>query len=390
MRSHPSWNTLEVRRLPYGDVHTYPDSGNFNDEGLVNTQGTICVLVAFFLCFLFLSKGVLAGPLEPFGEVPFPPGNPHSLEKADLGKKLFFDRRLSGDGSMSCSSCHNPAKAFTDGQDISFSYPATKNWRNAPTLLNAVFYQSLFHDGRAETLEEQALFPIRSPFEMNRNFDFMEEVLRSVPEYVDAFRNVFGGEITRERVAMALASFERTLFSRNVPLHRFLKGEKEALSAEALKGLGIFEGKGSCIRCHNGSILSDNGFHALEVPENPKYRDEPGVAATRRLFAREYGYGEYRTLKEDPGRFLITQQKQDWKAFRTPTLLEIAKTAPYMHNGVFKTLDEVIDFIDRGGGMGNRELHPLGLSKEEKGYLKAFLVEALSGDEIIVQKPEIP
>jgi cytochrome c peroxidase len=347
-------------------------------------------LAAFvFLPFVFAAC-VYAAHLEPFNAVPVPELNPQTPEKIDLGKQLFFDRRLSGDGTMSCATCHMPELAFTDGQDISLSYPTTKNWRNSPTLVNVAFYKYLFHDGRVETLEDQALFPMMSAFEMNKNLDYLEEQIRVVPDYVETFRKVFGGDVTRERIAMAIAAFERTLISRNSPLDKYLKGDRGALSEEARKGLEIFRGKGRCIDCHGGVNLADDRFYALEVPENPILLNDPRVTATMRFVAKVYHYGEYKNLTEDPGRYLITKNRQDWKAFRTPTLREIAKTAPYMHNGVFKTLDEVIEFFNKGGGAGNKALKPLGLSAEEKSSLKAFLTEALSGEEIALKYPEIP
>ncbi|HUJ18741.1 MAG TPA: cytochrome c peroxidase [Nitrospirota bacterium] len=322
--------------------------------------------------------------------VPVPEQNPQTPEKIELGKKLFFDRRLSGDGTMSCVTCHDPEHAFTDGLDISLSYPTTRNWRNAPTLLNVGFQKYLFHDGRALTLEDQALFPMMSAFEMNRNLDFAEEVIRSVPEYVEAFRKVFNAEPSRERMAMAIAAFERTLISRNTPLERFLKGDKKALSDEAKKGLVIFTQKGKCIDCHFGVSLSDDAFHALQVPENPEHQSDPRIAVTRRFVAKVYHFEDYRTLTEDPGRYLITKDRKDWKAFRTPTLLDIAATGPYMHNGIFASLDEVIDFFDRGGGKGNTALKPLRLTDKEKRSLKTFLVEALSGEPSPFEYPKIP
>ncbi len=341
--------------------------------------------------FLFLCAGsAYAGKLEPVKSVPIPKNNPQTPEKIELGKKLFFDRRLSGDGTTSCATCHNPEQAFADGLDISLSYPTTKNWRNSPTLVNIAFYKYLFHDGRARTLEEQALFPIMSAFEMNKNLDYLEEQIRIAPEYTAAFRKVFGGEVTRERIAMAIAAFERTLVSLNSPLDKYLKGDKSALSEEAGKGLEIFMGKGKCAECHFGVNLSDDKFYALHVPENPTLMNDPRVTATMRFVAKVYRYKDYKKLAEDPGRYLITKNKKDWKAFRTPTLREISKTAPYMHNGVFRTLDEVIEFFNDGGGKGNTVLKPLGLSAEEKKTLKAFLSEALTGEEINIKYPEVP
>jgi cytochrome c peroxidase len=242
-----------------------------------------------------------------------------------------------------------------------------------------------------ETLEDQALFPMMSSFEMNQNLDYLEEEIRSVPEYLKRFKQVFGSEdITRKRIAMAIAAFERTLISLNAPLDRFLKGDTEALSAEAKMGYEIFTGKGKCADCHFGINLIDDKFHALNVPEPPDFQTDPRVAATRRFVAKLYHYEDFRNLAEDPGRYLITKDRRDWRAFKTPTLRDIAKTGPYMHNGFFNTLDEVIDFFDQGGGPGNTVLKPLSLKSSEKQALKTFLLEALSGEDIQVAFPQIP
>jgi len=342
------------------------------------------------LCAVLIAGTAYAGKLMPVKDVPVPVSNPQTPEKIELGKKLFFDRRLSGDGTMSCSTCHDPEKGYSDDLAISLSYPTTRNWRNSPTLFNVAFQTYLFDDGRARTLEEQALFPMMSAFEMNRNLDFVEEVIRSVPEYVDAFRKVFGGEVSRERMAMAIAAFERTLVSVNSPLDRFLTGDKKALSAEAKKGYDVFMGKGRCADCHDGVNLADNKFYALDVPENEEQEKDPRVAATRRFVAKVSHYDDYLNLKEDPGRYLVTKDKKDWKAFRTPTLREIAKTGPYMHNGYFETLDQVIEFFDQGGGRGNAALNPLKLTDAEKKALKAFLVEGLTGEEVPFRYPKVP
>jgi cytochrome c peroxidase len=215
-------------------------------------------------------------------------------------------------------------------------------------------------------------------------------VIRSVPEYVEAFQKVFGGEATRERMAMAIAAFERTLVSRNTPLERYLRGDKKALSDDARKGLVIFTKKGKCSECHFGYSLSDDKFYALNAPENPEHQSDPRIAVTRKFVAKVYHFDEYRTLSEDPGRYLITKDKKDWKAFKTPTLLEVSKTGPYMHNGIFPALDDVIEFFDKGGGKGNAVLKPLGLTEKEKKYLKAFLVEALTGETAPFEYPKVP
>ena len=286
------------------------------------------------------------GHLEPFKSVPVSEVNPQTPEKAELGKKLFFDRRLSGDGTMSCATCHIPDLAFTDGQEISLSYPTTKNWRNTPTLINVAFFRNLFHDGRVTSLEDQALFPVMSSFEMNLNLDYLEEKLRVVPEYVDAFKKVFGGDITRERVAMAIASFERTLVSVNAPIDRYLKGDKSALSADAIKGYEIFTGKGKCTECHYGVNLSDDKFHALHIPENPDHQKDPRITATRRFVAKVYHYEDYANLSEDPGRYLITKTKKTGRpSGRQPSVKSqrplhtciTAYSQPWMRSSTFST-----------------------------------------------------
>jgi len=331
------------------------------------------------------------------GLMPVPKGvespgyNPTSAGKVELGKKLFFDRRLSGDGTMSCSSCHMPEAGFSDNLPISLNYPTTRNWRNSPTLINVAYLTSLFHDGRASTLEEQALFPMMSAFEMNQNLDYLEEEIREVPEYVAAFEEVFGGGVTRQRIAMAIAAFERTLVSRNSPLDLYLRGDRKALSSEARKGLKLFTGKAGCVRCHNGANLSDGEFYYTGAPENEHVRSDPRTLITVRFVAKVSGYKDYESLNEDPGRFLVTGEARHWKAFRTPTLREVSRTAPYMHNGSLGTLEDVVEFFDRGGGSGNTAgLKPLGLSKSEKKALVTFLAEGLAGDEIVVKYPEIP
>ena len=348
--------------------------------------------------FLLPAPSLAAGPvspraLAPLPPPPSPPENPTTPEKVELGKKLFFDRRLSGDGTMTCATCHDPENGFTDALPISLSYPTTRNWRNSPGLVNVAWRKTLFRDGRSSSLEEQALFPMMSPFEMNRNLDYLEEVLKTVPAYVEAFRSVFGGEITRQRVAQAISAFERTLLSRDTPLDRHLRGEPGALSARQRAGLDLFLGKAGCAACHNGPTLEDGKFHRLGVPEDLEVKDDPRVLATARFVGKVSGFPDYRTLREDPGRFLVTKDPADWKAFATPPLREVAATAPYMHNGALGTLQEVIDFYDRGGGDDPKKspmLRPLGLSREEKESLREFLATGLSGTMPEARPPAIP
>lgn len=348
------------------------------------------VLVIALLLIVTLSIAKERKALKPLPPPPVPKDNPVTPEKVELGKKLFFDRRLSGDGTMSCASCHIPDKAFTDGAEISLSYPTTRNFRNAPTLINVAYAKYLFWDGRAESLEEQAEFPIMSPFEMNQNLDYLVEEIRMVKEYREEFKKIFGQDVNLELIKKAIAAFERTLVSRDAPIDRYLRGDRDALSEEAKKGLELFQGKARCIECHSGAYLTDHKFHALMVPENPKYKEEDKFVITRRYVAKINKYPDYMNIKEDLGRYFKTRKKEDYKAFKTPTLREVAKTAPYMHNGVFQSLDEVIDFFNKGGGDGNKVLKPLNLTEDEKKALKTFLVEALSGQSIHIDLLDIP
>jgi len=210
---------------------------------------------------------------------------------------------------------------------------------------------------------------------------------------VEAFRSVFGGEISRQRVAMAIAAFERTLLSRDTPMDRHLRGEKGALSARQRAGFELFRGKAGCATCHNGPNLTDERFHNLGVPEDPKAEEDPRVLATARFVGKVSGFTDYRTLSEDPGRFLVTKDPADWKAFATPPLREVAGTAPYMHNGALGTLEEVIAFYDRGGGDDPKKsplLRPLWLSREEKESLLEFLATGLSGGMPESRPPALP
>ena len=250
----------------------------------------------------------------------------------------------------------------------------------------------LFHDGRAASLEEQALFPMMSAFEMNQNLDFVEEEIRSVPEYVAEFTEVFGDDdITRERIAMAIAAFETDPeFSAIPPLIDSSAAIQQALSPEALQGYEIFTGKGKCTTCHYGVKLADDQFHVLNVEENPEHLKDPRIAATRRFVAKVYHFPEYRTLADDPGRYLITKDSKDWKAFRTPTLREIAGQRPICTMASTTPWTRSLHFFNAGGGKDNKVLQPLQLSAAENEQLHVFLEEGLTGTPIDLTYPKIP
>tara|TARA_B100000809_G_scaffold177626_1_gene175173 strand:- start:1535 stop:2521 length:987 start_codon:yes stop_codon:yes gene_type:complete len=314
-------------------------------------------LILLSTCALFSqqkkTKPAVLAPLP--AEVPAPKDNPTTPAKVELGRQLFFDVRLSGNNRISCASCHEPGRAFTDGRPLSPGADGMPLRRNTRSCLNAGFAKSLLADGRAASLEEQALLPIQSPAEMNQPLGSLEKELAEIPGYVRQFKAVFGEKPNRQDLARALAAFQRTLVSGPSPFDRFLSGEKEALSADARAGYELFRGEAGCIACHNGPLLSDGKFYRLGI----SFRDE--------------------------GRARVTGKKEDRYRFGTPTLRNVAQTGPYMHNGSLKTLDDVVIFYYRGVPRQGREgLAPEIESLQDRSFseiplLVAFL-EALTGE----------
>ena len=351
----------------------------------------ILVVVVTATLPIAVSWGGEFAPLAPLPEVPVPADNPMSEEKVELGKMLYFDPRLSGDSSISCSKCHDPETGFTEESQLSTAYPGTKHWRSTPTILNAAYHDFLFWDGRAGSLEEQALGPIQAPIEMNQNLAHLEAKLSQIPEYVKRFKDVFGEKPNRDDLAKAIAAFERTIVSTNVPLDNYLKGDKSAMTEQQVSGMKVFEGKAGCIQCHNGALLSDKSFHVTGVPEVEALQDESDRILTRHFFARDSGVEDYESVDSDFGRFFNSNNEKEKGAFKTPSLREITETSPYMHNGAFMTLEEVVDFYDKGAGDSpNKDemLKPLNLTDQEKKDLIAFL-EALTGDYIEIEEPDL-
>jgi cytochrome c peroxidase len=283
----------------------------------------------------------LAIPLGLDLYLPVPEDNPLTAEKIELGRQLFFDRRLSVDGSISCASCHDPRRAFAGRRAVPVGVFGRRGRRNAPAIVNRAYGRSFFWDGRTTTLEEQVLRPIEDPAEMGSNA-------------VAAAARV---GLTRDQLARALASYVRSILAGNSRFDRFIAGDRRALSTDAQAGLRLFRGTGNCTACHIGPLLSDEQFH------------NTGVAWVRDRFL-------------DDGRAGVSRRDADRGAFKTPTLREVARTAPYMHDGSLRTLEDVIDFYNRGGRANpalDREIRPLGLARTEKQQLAAFL-RALSGE----------
>lgn len=314
--------------------------------------------------------------------------------KAALGETLFFDPRLSGDSAVSCSTCHMPDKAWTDGQALANGYTSTGYFRNTPTLLNASKQQTLDWDGRfsGEDMDSAIRDHLAEAHFMRLDGRLMVERMKQVPEYDEAFIDLYGNEVSFGKVLDALGKFVATLESQHHPYFRFQAGDDGALSEQAQRGLALFEGKAGCSACHSGDLLSDGDFHATGVPANPEVFSDPARHISFRRFFKQFGVGDFVQLREDVGRFALTHEEEDRGRFRTPSLLEVARTAPYMHNGVFEDLEEVVRFYNDGGGEashGDPLLQPLGLTEDEIGDLVAFL-ESLRSPEAPFEAPDPP
>jgi cytochrome c peroxidase len=298
--------------------------------------------------------------------VEIPKDNPLTAAKVELGKLLFFDPRLSVDDTVACASCHSPQFGFSNGLATAIGVKGQRGGRSAPVAINRAFSTLQFWDGRAASLEEQALGPIQASIEMGHDLKAVVAKLKGIPGYRKRFDNAFGTDVTSEGIAKAIASFERTLLSGDSPFDRYEAGTKSALSPAGRRGLEIFRTKAKCTSCHVGVNFSDEEFHNIGVGmEKPN---------------------------PDLGRFEVTKKEADRGAFKTPTLRDVALSAPYMHDGSLKTLEAVIDHYDRGGKENpwiDEKIKPLGLTDQEKQDLLAIL-KALTGAPIVVQVPPLP
>lgn len=297
--------------------------------------------------------------------------------RAELGKRLFYDVRLSGDATLSCASCHQPDKAFTDGETLSAAYTGAGHFRNTPTLANVGFRDAWLHDGRLGTnLNDVAREMITETYLMNMDMRIMQERLKQDPVYVEMFAAAGMSEPSNGGARNALMDFMKTIQSRNAPY------DTGDLSAAAQRGQVIFEGKGNCTACHTGTRFTDDQPYNTGVPTNPDIWADPERHSAFVTYAKFMGVPAYMTLREDIGAYIRTHQDETRRSFLTPTLRELTYTAPYMHNGVFETLEEVVDFYDAGGGddpLKDARLKPLGLVPSEKADLVAFL-QSLSGE----------
>ena len=355
------------------------------------------LVVASLLVFLVASADSAKKPsIAPLPDKPpEPKDNPTTPVKVELGKLLYFDPRLSGDGSTSCATCHDPNHGWAKKRFMSPAYPENKHFRHSPTVLNVAYNTIMFWDGRVKTLEEQAKKPIASPFEMNMNYDLLEERLKKIPKYRELFRKAFPEDkdpINIDNIAKAIAAFERTIVCNDSPFDKYMRGDKNAMDELQIKGMKLFIGKAGCVQCHNGPNFTDEKLHVTGVPKN-RVEDDVLVRVTRNFVVKSNGFKNPDRFDRDLGLYFITKKEKDKGAFKTPTLRNVALTPPYMHNGVFKTLREVVEFYNKGGGdVPNKDprLKPLNLTEEEKDALVAFL-EALTCDTVpYVEEPELP
>ena len=303
-------------------------------------------------------------------------------KKAELGKRLFFDSRLSGDAALSCASCHNPEKGFADGLELAKAYPGSSGFRNTPTLINTAKRAAWFHDGRLGTnLNDVTRESITEDYSMNMDMRLMQERAKQDPVYVKMFKDAGYGEPSNGSIRKAIPEYLKTLISKGSPF------DKGKMSKSASRGFDLFKGKAACAQCHSGPRFTDDKVHKIGVPENPEIWKDPIRHTTYVAFAMFMGVENYMNIRQDVGAHVRTHKSDgsDIGTFMTPSLRELKYTAPYMHNGMIKTLEDVIEFYNLGGGDDptNRDpmLKPLGLTDAEKADLVAFL-KALSGDKL--------
>lgn len=345
----------------------------------------------------------LAGPATsalaaaPLGlpPVPIPADNPQTQAKIELGDTLFHDPRFSADGKVSCSTCHDRAKGFTDNLRVSKGFNDLTGTRNAPTVLNSAYLTTLFWDGREPDLEGQSKQPPINPVEGGLpDHRPIIDILRTDPAYVKAFREVFDvapEDITIDHYAKAIASFERTLIAGDSPFDRFFYGgDPEAMSEAAIRGFRVFTGQGRCVSCHTveqtQALFTDNRFHNIGVGFK-RIRGKENDIAAKFLAAKQGGADVDVTVLTDPdaselGRFAVSEDLTTVGAFKTSTLRNVDLTAPYMHDGSLKTLEDVVDFYNNGGREDENDptseflsggIRPLNLSDGQKADLVEFM-----------------
>ncbi len=310
------------------------------------------------------------------------PDNQPTEARMTLGKKLFFDNRISASGTMNCASCHLPHQGWTIHTPISPANPGWVERRNSPTLINVGYNQALIWDGRAWPLEKQAIGSTKNPLHKGQNIDHLMATFNADPDMVKMFQAAYGNTPNTKDYGKALAVFQRHfIVTGDSAFDLYLKGDKTAMSAPAVRGMDLFTGKAGCVACHDGGNFSDYGFYNIGLKHNPLLDSETHQKVLK-FDAKRTGNKDWNSINTDPGRYLITHDKADWGAFKTPTLRNLADTFPYMHDGRYQTLSAVIEHYNRGGdNVKNQDprIKPLGLSAAEKADLLAFL-QSLRGE----------
>ncbi len=322
-----------------------------------------------------------------------PADNPQTSEKIALGKKLFFDGRLSVDGTVACSTCHDPARAFTDGRPASIGVKGRVGQRNSPTVLNALYNKTQFWDGRAKTLEEQAALPIANPSEMGQpNLDAAVAQIAALPEYRQPFRRVFGRPPSGPDLLRAIASYERTQFSFDSPFDHFIAGDRNAISDSAKRGWELFNTRARCNKCHalteekrDATYFTDNDFHNIGIGiirHNVLALACQAESLINSGNATDIDHAAIQTNMSALGRFLITKKDADIASFKTPDLRNVLITAPYFHDGSQETLWDVMDHYNKGDGINDpyldEDMQPLALSEGEIDDVVALLATLTS------------
>ena len=317
------------------------------------------------LCTVILVRGDSAKDTFRLPDtVPVPADNSVTPERVELGKMLFFDPRMSGSNWISCASCHNPSLGWSDGLPTAIGDGMRVLGRSTPSIVNSAFNRYQMWDGRFNSLEEQAWGPMLASAEMHGSTEEVLAKLKAAPGYAQAFERAYPGEgMTKETVAKAIASFERTVISKDSPFDRWKQGDEAAVSPSAKRGFELFTGKANCVACHQGANFTDQGFHNIGLKNNT-----------------------------DEGRYAKVPIKVLKGAFKTPSLRDIALTAPYMHNGAYRTLEDVVDHYSRGGDNSENldpNIKPLNLADQEKKDLVEFL-RSLTGKQDPITLPKLP
>ena len=324
-----------------------------------------------------------------------PADNPQTLEKISLGQKLFFDRRLSVDGTVSCSTCHDPQLAFTDRKPTSVGVKGRLGQRNSPTILNALYNKTQFWDGRVNTLEEQAPLPIVNAHEMGQpNLNAAVAEIASVEEYRQVFQHVFGRPPNGLDLARAIASYERTQLSFDSPLDHFIAGDNNAIDASAKRGWELFNTQARCNKCHaltdtqrDVTVFTDNDFHNIGIGIIRHNVVALAGQAEQLIKSGDTAAIDRAAIQTDMsalGRFLITKKEKDIASFKTPDVRNVLVTGPYFHDGSQETLWDVIDHYNKGDGLHNpyldEDIQPLALTETDIDDLVAFLASLTSAD----------